>query len=264
MLKNRKYLKSMVMMGAVVLTLAACKSRKLVEVPPVVKKDTTASVKATNLQLLKNKNSAYQTLAMRGKAALDIDGQENNVSVNIRMLKDKKIWMSVTAIMGVEIARVLVTPDSLVVINRLHGLVLQQPFRYIHQYANRDINFKMLQDILAGNAINEFMVADAALTPQNGSWLLKGQKNSLGYQILFNTLLKASETNLNDVRTAQALKVVYGNYTEVNQALYPTTMQLQSFSGRKKINIDFDFTKIESNVALDFSFTVPKRFKVIN
>jgi hypothetical protein len=262
---NRKYLKSMAMMGAVVLTLASCKSRKLVEVPPVAKKDTvTTSVKSTNLQLLKRKNSTYQTLSMRGKAALDIDGQGNNVSVNIRMLKDKKIWMSVTAIMGLEIARVLVTPDSLVVINRLHGLVLQQPFRYIHQYANREINFKMLQDILAGNAINEFMVEDAELTPQNGSWLLKGQKNSLGFRILFNTLLKASETNLNDARTGQALKVVYGNYTDVNQALYPTGMKLQSFSGKKKINIDFDFTKIESNVALDFSFTVPKRYQVIN
>jgi len=172
--------------------------------------------------------------------------------------------MSVTAIAGIEIARVLVTPDSLVVINRLHGLVLQQPFRYIHQYANREINFKMLQDILAGNAINEFMVADAELTPVNGSWLLKGEKNGLGFQILFNTLLKASETNLNDVKTAQALKVTYANYTEVNKALYPTAIQLQSFSGRKKINLDFDFTKIESNVDLDFSFTVPKRFKVIN
>ncbi|MBG6236555.1 hypothetical protein IWX76_003149 [Pedobacter sp. CAN_A7] len=261
---NRKYLKSIVMMGAVVLTLAACKSRKLVEVPPVVKKDTVTIVKSTTLQLLKNKTSTYQTLSMRGKAQLNINGDENNVSVNIRMLKDKKIWMSVTAIAGIEIARVLVTPDSLVVINRLQGLVLQQPFRYIHQYANREINFSMLQDILAGNAIKEFMVEDVALTSQNGAWLLKGQKNSLGFQILFNTLLKASQTNLNDVRTGQALKVVYGSYTEVNQALYPTGMQLQSFSGRKKINIDFDFTKIESNVTLDFSFTVPKRFQVIN
>jgi hypothetical protein len=261
---NIKHLKSIVIMGAVVLTLAACKSRKLVVVPPVVKKDTVASVKSTNLQLLKNKTSTYQTLSMRGKAQLGIDGDENNVSVNIRMLKDKKIWMSVTAIAGIEIARVLVTPDSLVVINRLQGLVLQQPFRYIHQYANREINFLMLQDILAGNAIKEFMVEDVALISQNGAWLLSGQKNGLGFQILFNTLLKASQTNLNDVRTGQALKVVYGNYTEVNQALYPTGMQLQSFSGRKKINIDFDFTKIESNVALDFSFTVPKRFQVIN
>jgi hypothetical protein len=257
-------LKNMLLMAGLVLTLAACKSRKLVELPPVVKKDTTTNVKATNLQALKNKNSNYLTLSMRGKAELDINGQSNNVSVNIRMLRDKKIWMSVTAIAGIEIARVLVTPDSLVVINRLQGLVLQQPFRYIHQYANREITFKMLQDILAGNAIDELMSEDAALTSQNGRWLLKGEKNTLGFQILFNTLLKAAETNLNDVRTAQALKVVYGNYVNVNNTLYPTGMQLQSLSGRKTINIDFDFSKIESNVELDFSFTVPKRYQVIN
>ena len=258
------YLKSLVLMGGLLLTLAACKSRKLVEVPVVPKKDTVATSKTTQLQLLRDKNSKFLSLSMRGKAQLDINGQQNNVSVNIRMLRDKKIWMSITAIAGIEIARVLVTPDSLVVINRLQGLVLQQPFRYIHQYANREVNFKMLQDLLSGNAINEFLVEDVALTSPNGQWLLKGQKNSLGFQILFNTLFKAAETNLNDVKTAQALKVVYANYVDVNNTLYPAGMQLQSFSGRKKINIAFDFSKIESNVELDFSFTVPKRFKVIN
>ena len=261
---KRTYLKSIVLMGGLLLTLGACKSRKLVEVPVVAKKDTAATNKTMYLQSLKDKNSKFLSLSMRGKAQLDINGQQNNVSVNIRMLKDKKIWMSITAIAGIEIARVLVTPDSLVVINRLQGLVLQQPFRYIHQYANREVNFKMLQDLLSGNTINEFLVEDVALTSQNGQWLLKGQKNSLGFQILFNTLLKAAETNLNDVKTAQALKVVYGKYISVNDTLYPTGMQLQSISGRKKINIDFDFSKIESNVELDFSFTVPKRFKVIN
>jgi len=30
------------------------------------------------------------------------------------------------------------------------------------------------------------------------------------------------------------------------------------------VDITFDFSKIESNVTLDFPFTVPKRFEVLN
>ena len=251
-------------LGMVILTFSACKSKKLVVAPPVVKIDTVNTVKAENLLLLKNKNIDFLTLSLTGKAALTMDGQENNVSVNIRMQKDKKIWMRVAAIANLEIAKVLITPDSLLVLNRMQAVVLQKPFNYIHTYANEEVTFKLLQDLLTGNAPDEFLGEDADLELQNGVWLLKGTKNNLGFQILFNTLLKAEQTNLNQASAAQALKVVYGDYQQVNGSLFPSKMQLNSMSGRKKVDITFDFSKIESNVTLDFPFTVPKRFEVLN
>ncbi|MEJ5961384.1 DUF4292 domain-containing protein [Pedobacter immunditicola] len=251
-------------LGMVILTFSACKSKKLVVAPPVVKVDTVNTGKAENLLLLKNNNINFLTLSLTGKAQLNMDGQENNVSVNIRILKDKKIWMRVSAIANMEIARVLVTPDSLLVLNRMQGVVLQKPFNYIHTYANREVNFKLLQDLLTGNAPDEFLGQDADLELQNGVWLLKGTRNNLGFQILFNTLLKAAQTNLNHASAAQALKVVYGDYQKVNGSLFPSGMQLNSMSGAKKVDITFDFSKIESNVTLDFPFTVPKRFEVLN
>jgi hypothetical protein len=251
-------------LGIAMLTFAACKSKKLVVAPPAVKIDTVNTGKAENLLLLKNNNISFLTLSLTGKAQLNMDGQENNVSVNIRMLKDKKIWMRVSAIANMEIARVLITPDSLLVLNRMQGVVLQKPFNYIHTYANREVTFKLLQDLLTGNAPEEFLGGDADLELQNGVWLLKGTKNNLGFQILFNTLLKAGQTNLNHASAAQALKVVYGDYQKVNGSLFPSGMQLNSMSGTKKVDITFDFSKIESNVTLDFPFTVPKRFEVLN
>jgi hypothetical protein len=257
-------LKFLGLMAMVMLAFSACKSRKLVVAPPVVKADTVNTTEVENLMLLKNNNINFLTLSLTGKAQLNMDGKENNVSVNIRMLKDKKIWMRITAIANLEVARVLVTPDSLLVVNRLQGVALQKPFAYIHTYANKEVNFKLLQDLLTGNAPDDFLLEGADLHLQNGVWLLKGTRNNLGFQILFNTLLKAEETNLNHASAAQALKVVYGNYQKVNGSLFPSAMQLNSLSGRKKVDITFDFSKVESNVALDFPFTVPRKYEVIN
>ncbi|MET3112984.1 hypothetical protein AAKU52_000703 [Pedobacter sp. CG_S7] len=258
------HFKFFLLLGVIVLLFSACKTRKLVLAPPVVKTDTVNNIKAENLMSLKNKNISFTTLSMKGKAQLNMNGNENNVTVNIRMLKDKKIWMSITALAGIEVARVLVTPDSLLVLNRLHGISLQKPFNYIHTFANKEVNFKLLQELLAGNAPQEFLLEKVDLELQNGVWLLKGSRNNLGYQILFNTLLKAEETNLNYILAAQTLKVVYGNYQKVNADLFPSSMQLNSLSGKNKVAITFDFSKIESNIAMDFPFTVPKRFEVIN
>ncbi len=258
---NFKYI---AFLGALLFTFSACKTRKLVVVPPPVKVDTVSTKKMEALTLLKRQNVNYITLSMKGKAQLNMGGTENNVSVNIRMQKDKKIWMSVAAIAGIEIARVLVTPDSLLVINRPQRVSLQKPFNYIHTYANREINFKLLQDLLTGNAPEDFFNTQADLTFDHGVWQLKGTRNDLGYQLLFNTLLKASETNISHPRTAQLLKVSYGNYQKVNEHLFPSSMRLNSLSGQKKVEINFDFSKIESNVSLDFPFSVPRKFEVLN
>lgn len=246
-------------------SMVACKSKKLVVAPPpVAKADTVDRAKVETLALLAGKNTSFQTLAMKGKAELRMNNQENNVTVNVRLLRDKKIWVSITAIAGIEVARALITPDSLQVINRMQGLVLLKPFSYIHRYANREVNFKLLQDLLTGNAPVDFLQQETKLTSNNGVWQAAGNRNGLGYLILFNTLLKSAETRLNDPRVNQSVKVVYNEYQSVDDLLYPSKMQLHSVTGTRKVDIAFEFSKLERNVPLDFSFTVPKRAQVIN
>lgn len=264
--------------------ILACKPKKAIVVtPPAVKPDTVSMKKLETLRLLRSKNIVFNTLSMKGKAQIHINGNGNSAAVNVRILKDKKIWVSVTAFAGIEVARALITPDSLLMMNRLENIYLSKPFSYIHSYTNKQVNFKMLQDIFTGNAITAFLDEGADLSIDNGVWLLKGERKNLAYQILFNTLLKASEVNLNDVQAGQALKAMYGDYQQVGEYLFPSAIRINSQSGQKKeessfpsniqigapwgirkADIDLSFSKIESNVELDFPFTVPKRFKVIN
>lgn len=262
---RRNTLNSLLILVLVTVTVS-CKTKKiLVKTPP---KETTVPVAvnktAENLSLLKGKDFSYTTISLKAKADLNIDGNENGVNMNIRIKKDEKIWVSITAFAGIEVARALITPDSLQVLSRLQATALKKPFSYIYQFTNRQITFKMLQSVLTGNTIDEFMNEPADLTLNSGLFNLKGEKATLAYTLLFNTLLKPSELNLNDVKAGKALKVEYANYQDVDAIRFPSVLKMNSMSGKKKISIVFDFSKIERNVQLDFPFTVPKRFEIIN
>src|SRR4051812_29184607 len=50
------------------------------------------------------KQANFNTLAMRAKTTLNIDNSSNNVTMIIRIQKDKAIWVSATAIAGLEVA----------------------------------------------------------------------------------------------------------------------------------------------------------------
>jgi hypothetical protein len=251
---------------SLLLVAAGCKTKKtIVNAPPVaVAPAPAANKKLENLKMLKSKDLPFNTLSLKGKVNLEIDGKENGVSVNIRMKKDEMIWISMTAIAGIEVARALITPDSLIVRNNLQSVAIKKPFSYIYKFTSKQVTFKMLQSVLSGNTIDDLMNEDSALDLNSGVFTLSGSKGDLGYRALFNTLLKTAELNLNDVKAGQALKVVYADYQDVTGALFPSVTKLNSISGRKKTNIAFDFSKIDRNVPLDFPFTVPKRFELIN
>jgi hypothetical protein len=244
-----------------------CKPKKvIVETPPVaaVPEKTIVDDKPKNLELLKSKDLTFNTLSLKGKTNLVLDGDEKDVTLAIRILKDKKIWVSVTGFGGIEGIRAVITPDSIFMRNNLQKTYLKKPFSYLYGFTNKQVNFGLLQSIFAGNTIPDLMNLKSALVQNNGVWVLSGTTGELAYQSVFNTLLKVAETTLNDPKAAQALKVSYGNYTPVNNALFPSSLKINSMSGPKKIDLSITFNKIESNIALDYPFSIPKNYELIN
>jgi len=247
------------------LLILSCKPKKIIVAPPANAGEVTAipDKKPENLNLLKSKDLSFQTLSLKGKANLNIAGDENNVTMQVRMQKDAKIWVSVTAIAGIEVARAVITPDSLLLRNNLQRTYTKKPFSYIYGFTNKQITFKWLQSVLSGNTISDFMKVSSDLEQEDGVWVLSGLTRDLAYRSLFNTLLKVKETSLNDAKAAQAFKVTYGNYTPLAAGLFPSSLKINSMSGTKTIQIDINFTKTEANIPVDFPFSVPKSYELI-
>ncbi|RZL17281.1 MAG: DUF4292 domain-containing protein [Pedobacter sp.] len=249
-----------------IVCLGACKAKKPVVAPvvtaPVVAPAT--SNKADNLKLLKAKDISFNTLAIKAKANLDFAGNKNGVTMNIRMERDKQIWVSITAVIGIEVARAVITPDSIKVRNNLQSTYLKKPFNYAYRYTSKNVNFKMLQAIFAGNTIPNFTTESSEIIQQNGAWTISGEEGTLAFKILFNEMMKVGENNLNDLKSGQALKVAYGGYQQVNDGLFPSSLTINSMAGTKRVNLQLDYTKVDRNISLEFPFSVPRNYELVN
>lgn len=261
---KKNILNSVFLLGAVIF-VSACKPKKEIIVAPPTKTETkTDNSKAETLTLLNSKQLKFNTLSLKAKATLDIGGDANDVTMNFKMKDKETIWVSITALGGMaEVARALITPDSIKIMNRMKSEYLKKPFSYVYNFTNKQVNFNTLQAILTGNAMGEFLTQQSDLKQENGVWVVSGSKAELDYKLLFNTLFKVAETNLNDAKNGQALKVTYADYQKLNESLFPSSLQIKTLSKAKKINIDLQFVKIDGNVPVDFPFNVPKRFTVV-
>lgn len=247
--------------------LAACKAKKPVSVTVVPPAESTelSKKKSENLRLLKSKDLTFKTLSIKAKANLDINGNKNSASMNIRMENDQQIWVSVTAIAGIEVARALITPDSIKVRNNLQGVYLKKPFSYVYRYTSKQVNFQWIQSILTGNTIADFMTERADITEEGGNWKLTGERETLVYQLLFDTMMKTSGANLNDVRSGQALKITYsGAYLNLGGTKVPNGLTINSAAGTKRANIELQYISIERDLPLTYPFTVPAKYELLN
>ena len=84
----------------------------------------------------------------------DKNGPQPEGNAVLRLYKDSAIWVSLSgSILNLEAFRVLITPDSVILLNKLDKIVEKHPFRYMEELANMPLNFSTLQDLIVGNPI---------------------------------------------------------------------------------------------------------------
>ena len=244
--------------------MAGCKAKKSFVAKPI---DTSAShaqpavdAKLPLIKTIKSAQIYFNTFSGKAKAKLDIDGSDNDVTLNIRIQRDRKIWISITAIAGIEAARVVITPDSIWMINRLQAVYLKKPFSYIAQYAGSQVNYKMLESILIGNAIPEALTENSNFQPVNGGMQVMGNLSGLVYVLSLGADNKVTQLNLNDQDAGQTLQVTNSAPVPAAGHVMPSEIDMSSNAKTKKILVNLHYIKQDFDQPLEFPFSIPSRY----
>lgn len=258
----RKNILSKICLLLISVFLFSCKAKK----PLIVKQETTAIAENNRIKLttITEKQSTFTTFSTKAETNLNLNGKAYDVSLNIRIKHQEGIWISVTAGGLIEVARVLITPDSLKIMDRVNNEYLKKPFGFIYDYANDKVDYQTLEALLVGNCIPFTLKPESQLIIINGILNLIGNEEGLGFKIVFNDQRKTSQILLNDDQLAQKLTVTTGAYEEISAQLMPSNLLIESKAGDKNIKVTMYYSKTVLNEPVDFPFNVPKRFSVID
>jgi len=224
--------------------------------PTAVEKDIASTFEMSNLNFI--------TFAGKAKAKVEMDKESRDVTLNVRMERDKAIWISVTALLGIEGARILITPDSVKIMNKLQGEYIAKPFSYLYNYVNPGISFRMLQDILVGNInlhmlrTDQLQVASSADDTQ-----LIGVKDGLTFHYGINKANRPFNFNLMELGKNNKLEANYSDYAVIDGHNFPQRFTLTIEGDGMKVFSDMQYTKTDFNQNIELPFTVPSRYKVI-
>lgn len=247
---------------AAVMLLAACGTKK-----NTVKKESHLPKAETEAKLLKNyelSNLNFHTFSGRAKANVKVGKESHNATVNIRMDRDKAIWISVTALLGIEAARVYITPDSVKIMNKIHGEYIAQPFSYLERYTNRGISFRMLQDILVGNMTIDMLRTDQLqVATSTDDVQVIGIKDGLTFHYGVNHANRPFALNLIELGKSQKLEATYSEFADISGYNFPQRFTLNIEGAGTTVSADMLYNRTEFNSAVEMPFTIPARYKEI-
>lgn len=138
--------KTVVLAASVLFFLAGCKSKSPLLILPVEAKSKEALVEEM-------KESEYDFTTLSAKASVDIynGDKRSTIRASLRMRKDSAIWINFSYI-GFAGARVLITRDSVKMINYRESKYLLSDLDYVNNLLKIDIDFETIQSLLIGNS----------------------------------------------------------------------------------------------------------------
>ena len=103
------------------------------------------------LEVLKTQDAAgVLYYSAKADVSMKTDAEKRSFKAHIRVVRDSAAWLSITPALGIEVARALLTPDSLKLIDKLHDTYWVGDTGQAHTKFGIQPSLKLLQDALLG------------------------------------------------------------------------------------------------------------------
>lgn len=214
------------------------------------------------LEKLRGNVIGYNTFSAKLKVDYESDTkQPPEVTANIRMTKDSIIWISVSAPIIGEVARAIITPDSLKAVNKMDKKVYLRDIKNAQDLLNIPFDFKTLQDMIVGNPI---FLTDSIFQVVKTPAVISFSCESEVFTSLFNVfaddyVLQQSKVMDKDKGQNRSCELTYGEYKSMGGHKFATRRRVYvEAKGVTKINMEFN--KVDFDQPLSYPFTIPASY----
>lgn len=196
----------------------------------------------------------YEYLEARGKATVQINGSNQNVSMHLKMKKDSVLWGRFSLFgMGVT---VLIDQDSFFLMNNLS----KEYMKYDNSYLNDFLGFKaelgQIQNLLVGNAVFD----SSMYTLDNRDVSFKANEGIATNTLVINELFRTLTSNIGTIDTTQYANIKYDQYGGETEPLLPKVVNIHLRKGDVVQDPVLNYQVVSTSRIASFPFKIPNGF----
>jgi len=259
------------LIATVILLLSGC-SKKVTQ--QIIDVNNPAIDKIDNVSGSTNMSTFFQadwsSFKSGGNAEIGASGKSLNSSMQMRMHRGKSIYISMRPIMGIEVAKMVISGDSILLVDKVHK-------RYILEKASLltngvPVTVDILQDIFLGRAFelgkgsltqdikDDFMIEQSS----DGKVLLKPIEQYKGFEYNFvydshNNIVSLDVTP--SKQGSSTYSVTYGDVRGTVAGKVAGEVAVSTVINGKKFNLNLEYKDIKFNESFTIDTKTPNKYK---
>lgn len=222
---------------------------------------------------LRDQSLQYQTLSARLQFNLEMAaGTSLSSRGQLKIEKDNRLQISIQPILGIEMFRLELTPDSIKLVDRMSKRYMAEDYSRLKGESKIDFNFYNLQALFTNQLFlpGETILSNNAYKRYRWEQTTDGYtlrtKDNTGLEYLFSAdrdekLYAAKITNTSDY----TLQWDYTNFRAIENQFFPMKINGNlSTKNSSKNSITLNYSRIEIDTPLDLKFTIPSGYERVS
>lgn len=100
------------------------------------------------IKVVQNRNNNITHINAKASCDLVQNGKKTSFNITLKSKTDTAIWVSISPALGIEVARAMLTPDSMIFMNKLNKTYFVSTYAELSERLGSDLDFSDIQDLL--------------------------------------------------------------------------------------------------------------------
>lgn len=203
----------------------------------------------------------FKTLSVRAKMNWDDGKTATDFVASFRVKADSIIWASISSAGGIEVARVILTPDTFMMINKLGGQLMLRNFNFIQDWLYFPFTYKMIEQIISGSKV-EIPYRESTIQNENEAGLMYFESEKMLEKIWVSTQnYTLSKLLLKDKMLSQEALLTFDSYNDLNGKPFSYKRSIEITRGEIKAKLNLNVTRVSMDEPLLLPFEITGRMK---
>ncbi len=225
---------------------------------------------------LKENELKFDWFSAKFNLDLVIDNKKNSLSGQIRVRKDSVIWLSLSPALGIEMARMIISTDTVKFINRINKTYFVGDENIVNDFLDSNVDYDVIQSILLGNDLTYYEDGKFRATYDSKEYhLVTGDRQKLKKYVktqadaerifIQNILLnpetfKITQMKIKEVKKEnKKLDATYSDFNHIDDQLFPHKV-FYDLVADKNIQVNLRYSKIVIDKPQDFPFKISSKY----
>jgi hypothetical protein len=211
---------------------------------------------ATDSLLRKN----WEYFSARLAVDFTSDDQDLSGNISLRMRRDSIIWFSVSASIGLQVAKGIITKDSVKILDLYEKRYFKYGISELGNMLGANVGLRELQNIILGNPVFDSM--NYKHDQLSGGWF--GQKAELNNVIFAKYFSSPDSSYITQEGNRRQLKANYFGQKLAGAFHVAEKMMILGMSDKKTVRMDIGFTTASDAFIPSYPFLVPEGYTLSN